>query len=64
MILKKELILLDSYKSLIKKYLIFGDYDVDGYSSTYLLYDYFKKINKLNCDYYIPDRFNRWLWTK
>ena len=28
-----------------KKILIFGDYDVDGYSSTYLLYDYFKKKN-------------------
>ncbi len=38
-----------------KKILIFGDYDVDGYSSTYLLYDYFKKKN-IDCDYYIPDR--------
>ena len=39
-----------------KEILIFGDYDVDGYSSTYLLYDCFKNI-KINCDYYIPDRF-------
>ncbi len=39
-----------------KKILIFGDYDVDGYSSTYLLYDYFTMLN-IGCDYYIPDRF-------
>lgn len=39
-----------------KKILIFGDYDVDGYSSTYLLYDFFSAI-KISCDYYIPDRF-------
>ena len=38
-----------------KKILIFGDYDVDGYSSTYLLYDYFTNI-KIKCDYYVPDR--------
>ncbi len=38
-----------------KKILIFGDYDVDGYSSTYLLYDYFKNQN-IDCNYYIPDR--------
>ena len=38
-----------------KKVLIFGDYDVDGYSSTYLLHDYFKNQN-IQCDYYIPDR--------
>mgnify|MGYP001215054432 CR=1 FL=1 len=38
------------------KILIFGDYDVDGYSSTYLLYDFIKKL-KFNCNYYIPDRF-------
>ena len=40
-----------------KKILIFGDYDVDGYSSTYLLYDYFI-THKLNCDYFIPDRLS------
>ncbi len=38
-----------------KKILIFGDYDVDGYSSTYLLYDYLKN-NSVNCNFYIPDR--------
>tara|TARA_B100001123_G_scaffold361069_1_gene417437 strand:+ start:903 stop:2597 length:1695 start_codon:yes stop_codon:yes gene_type:complete len=39
-----------------KKILIFGDYDVDGYSSTYLLYDYITNL-KVKCDIYIPDRF-------
>ncbi len=39
-----------------KKILIFGDYDVDGYSSTYLLYDYISNL-KIKCDFYIPDRF-------
>ena len=39
------------------KILIFGDYDVDGYSSTYLLYDYLSNL-KIDCDYFIPDRFN------
>ena len=39
-----------------KKILIFGDYDVDGYSSTYLLYDFITNL-KIKCDYYIPDRF-------
>ena len=39
-----------------KKILIFGDYDVDGYSSTYLLYDFITNL-KLKCDFYIPDRF-------
>ena len=29
-----------------KKILIFGDYDVDGYSSTYLLYDFITKLKK------------------
>ena len=38
------------------KVLIFGDYDVDGYLSTYLLFDYFTNL-KIDCDYYIPDRF-------
>ena len=39
-----------------KKILIFGDYDVDGYSSTYLLYDFITNL-KIKCDYYIPDRY-------
>ena len=43
-------------KEFNNKILIFGDYDVDGYSSTYLLYDFLKKF-KFNCNYYIPDRF-------
>ena len=46
--------ILDCFKNK-KKILIFGDYDVDGYSSTYLLYDYFSKL-RINCDYYIPER--------
>ena len=33
-----------------KKILIFGDYDVDGYSSTYLLYDFITNL-KIKCDY-------------
>ena len=34
-----------------KKILIFGDYDVDGYSSTYLLYDFI--INQqMKCDFW------------
>ena len=47
-------IILDCYNNK-KKILIFGDYDVDGYSSIYLLYDYLTK-NDINCDYYIPNR--------
>jgi len=39
-----------------KKILIFGDYDVDGYCSTYLLYDFITNLN-IKCDYYIPNRF-------
>ena len=38
-----------------KKILIFGDYDVDGYSSTYLLFDYFNKLN-IDCNYFVPNR--------
>ena len=34
---------------------IFGDYDVDGASSTALIGNYFKKINQ-NFEIYIPDR--------
>ena len=39
-----------------KKILIFGDYDVDGYSSTYILFDFFSNLN-VDFDHYIPDRF-------
>tara|TARA_B100002052_G_scaffold281171_1_gene289945 strand:- start:457 stop:2148 length:1692 start_codon:yes stop_codon:yes gene_type:complete len=38
-----------------KKILIFGDYDVDGYSSMYMLYDFFSNLN-IEFDYYIPNR--------
>ena len=44
----------DCYKN-NKKILIFGDYDVDGYSSVYLLYDYLTNLN-INCNYFIPNR--------
>ncbi len=47
-------LLIDNLKKK-KKILIFGDYDVDGYSSTYLLHDYFKNRN-INSNYYIPER--------
>ena len=47
-------LLIDSLKKK-KKILIFGDYDVDGYSSTFLLHDYFINQN-IKCNYYIPDR--------
>lgn len=38
------------------KILIYGDYDVDGITSTALLYQYFKKRFKIEVDYFIPDR--------
>ncbi len=38
-----------------KKIAIFGDYDVDGATSTALLYKFLKSIN-VNADIYIPDR--------
>ncbi len=38
-----------------EKIAIFGDYDVDGATSTSLLVNYFK-YNKINVVYYIPDR--------
>ncbi len=44
----------DCYKNK-KKILIFGDYDVDGYSSVYLLYDYLTNLN-ISCNYFIPNR--------
>ena len=40
-----------------EKVAIFGDYDVDGASSTALLGNYFKSINK-SFEIYIPDRKN------
>lgn len=38
-----------------EKILIFGDYDVDGITSTSILYDFLKK-NGASIGYYIPDR--------
>ena len=38
------------------KILIYGDYDVDGITSTCILYDYLKGCGA-NVDFYIPDRF-------
>ncbi len=45
----------DCYKNK-KKILIFGDYDVDGYSSVYLLYDFLTNLD-ISCNYFIPNRF-------
>ncbi len=38
-----------------KKIAVYGDYDVDGITSTYILYDYLKSVGA-NVIYYIPDR--------
>ncbi len=38
-----------------KKIAVYGDYDVDGITSTYIMYDYLKSIGA-NVIYYIPDR--------
>jgi len=38
-----------------KKLMIFGDYDVDGVSSTAMLYKFFKEAN-MDVSYYIPHR--------
>ena len=41
-----------------EKVMIYGDYDVDGTTAVALLYKYLKnKCNKLNLEYYIPDRY-------
>ncbi|MFO7815747.1 MAG: single-stranded-DNA-specific exonuclease RecJ [Halanaerobiales bacterium] len=39
-----------------EKILIYGDYDVDGITSTSLLIHFFKDINFTNFEYYIPNR--------
>ena len=46
---------------LTKKIGVFGDYDVDGASSTALLTNFFNKLN-VPCEIYIPDRKRR-LWA-
>jgi len=38
------------------KIIVFGDYDVDGITSTSLLYLFFKEYFNYEIDYYIPDR--------
>lgn len=38
-----------------EKIAVYGDYDVDGITSTYILYDYLRSENA-NAMYYIPDR--------
>ena len=38
-----------------KKIMIYGDYDVDGVSSTSMLYNFFKSID-VDVSYYIPHR--------
>ncbi len=40
-----------------EKIIIYGDYDVDGITSTSILYKFLKKAGA-DVDYYIPDRFN------
>lgn len=44
-------------KSNNKKVLIYGDYDVDGITSTSVMYLFFQQEN-INVDYYIPNRSN------
>lgn len=39
-----------------ERILIYGDYDVDGITSTSLLIHFFKNINFTNFEYYIPNR--------
>jgi len=40
-----------------EKIAIFGDYDVDGVTSTCLMLKYFRSLG-IDCTYYIPDRLN------
>ena len=47
--------LINSYVKDGKKIAVYGDYDVDGITSTYILYDYLKSVGA-NVIYYIPDR--------
>lgn len=43
-------------RHLDKKIIIFGDYDVDGSTSTAMLIRYLTKIPNISCDFHIPDR--------
>ena len=38
-----------------EKITVYGDYDVDGITATYILYDYLKSLGA-DVSYYIPDR--------
>lgn len=40
-----------------QKITVYGDYDVDGITSTYILYDYLKNAGA-QADYFIPDRLD------
>lgn len=46
--------LLDAIKT-NKKIAVYGDYDVDGITATYIVYDYLKSVGA-DAIYYIPDR--------
>jgi len=46
-----------------EKVMIFGDYDVDGVTSTSLLMHFFQKIN-LKASYRLPHRVKDWYWLK
>ncbi len=39
-----------------EKMAVYGDYDADGVTSTYILVDYLKRLGA-DCTYHIPDRF-------
>ena len=42
----------------MKKFLVFGDYDVDGTTSVACMYRFLKKIyTEENIDFYIPHRY-------
>lgn len=42
-----------------EKFLIYGDYDVDGTTAVALVYSYLKPyVGEANIDYYVPDRYN------
>ena len=40
-----------------EKIAVYGDYDVDGITATYILFDYLKSLSA-NVIYYIPDRIS------
>jgi len=54
--MKKAVVRFNNAISNNEKILIYGDYDVDGITSTSLLIHFFKDINFTNFEYYIPNR--------